>query len=249
MGLFLWRAVALLVLGLSIAVRAQDDDDGDGYIGYNLDRRGDESAGYETSRTSTGIRVLSEEPDIYLNASVGVDAIIIEVDNITAKVNLDAQVLNLLHFSAGIDASIDRVRLSIINVSAQVELEARLENVVEMISDVLHSIDLNPIIATLGKDVNKIVNNLTGTLGRPVDSKGNPPPSRHFCHSCRSCQAQPCPVAAGLQARAQHSLLGQRLQRAHAHEPHAGFQRFHHRRVPRQRGRRIGTGHRWILQP
>jgi len=149
----------------------------DGYEGYTLDRRGDAgSTTYETSQTYTsgGIRVLQQEPDVYLNASVGVEEIIIEVDNITAKVNLDAQVLNLLHFTAGVDASIDRVKLSIINVSAEVELEARLENVVMMISDVLHSIDLNPIIATLGKDINHIVNNLTGTLGQTVDKNGNP---------------------------------------------------------------------------
>jgi hypothetical protein len=168
------RALALLVVSLSILVLAQDNDD-DGYEGYNLDRRGDaESAVYETANTHTGVDVLSPEPDVYLNASVGVDIISIEVDNITAKVNLDAQVLNLLHFSAGVDASIDRVRLTIENISAQVELEARLENVVEMIGDVLHSIDLNPIIATLGKDVNKIVNNLTGTLGQTVDQNGKP---------------------------------------------------------------------------
>jgi hypothetical protein len=176
MGPFFRKAFALL-FSLAAAALAQNDEGADGYFGYNLQRRGDaDSAVYETSQTYTsgGVSVLAQEPDVYLNASIGVDEILIEVDNITAKVNLDAQVLNLLHFSAGVDASIDRVRLQILNVSAEVELEARLENVVMMISDVLHSIDLNPIIATLGKDVNSIVNNVTGTLGQTVDKNGNP---------------------------------------------------------------------------
>ncbi|GKT47654.1 uncharacterized protein ColSpa_07835 [Colletotrichum spaethianum] len=85
-------------------------------------------------------------------------------------VNLDAKVLNLLHFSAGVDASIDRVKLGIYNVSAKVELEARLENVVKMVDDVLTSIDLNPIIATLGDTVSDIVNKTTDVITDPVES-------------------------------------------------------------------------------
>lgn len=106
----------------------------DGYIGYHLEQRGDpESAVYETANTNTDAdNVLPADPDVYLNASVSVGEIDIEVDNITAKVNLQADVLKLLHFSAGVDVSIDRVRLNIQNVSAKVELEARLENLVQM---------------------------------------------------------------------------------------------------------------------
>ncbi|XXG96898.1 hypothetical protein Hte_003189 [Hypoxylon texense] len=154
------RAIAFLLLSLFSIVLAQ----GDGYIGYELNKRGDpESVDYETADTP-GVE-LPEEPDVYLNASVSVGEIDIEVDNITAKINLDAKVLNLLHFTAGVDASIDRVSLKIQNVSAKVLLEARLGNVVQMVSDVLNTIDLNPIVATLGNDVGSIVGNLTDDLG------------------------------------------------------------------------------------
>src|SRR3569833_1332928 len=173
MGRNFAKAIAL-ILSLCTYVLAQQQGN-DGYIGYRLEERGDpESVVYETADTPSGVDVMVPEPDVYLNASVYVGEIDIEVDNITAKVNLDAQVLKLLHFTAGVDASIDRVKLSIVNVSAKVELEARLENVVEMVNDVLHSIDLNPIIATLGQDVNKIVNTTVGTLTQPVDSNGKP---------------------------------------------------------------------------
>ncbi|KAK4160699.1 hypothetical protein QBC43DRAFT_325086 [Cladorrhinum sp. PSN259] len=160
---FFTRAIAPLLLLTPFTLAADDRDAEDGYIGYRLDKRGDpETANYETANTA-GVK-LAEEPDVYLNASVSVGLIKVEVQNLTAKVNLDANVLKLLHLNAGVDASINRVLLQIENVSAKVELEARLGNVVQMVDDVLSSIDLNPILATLGQSVNKIVNSTTDLL-------------------------------------------------------------------------------------
>jgi hypothetical protein len=178
MGAFSVRKAFALLLA-SWTTLAVGQKDGDGYFGYKLEQRapdGDkESAVYQTENTNTAGGVpLSPIPDVYLNASVSVGEISIEVDNITAKVNLDAKVLNLLHFSAGVDASIDRVKLGIYNVTARVELEARLANVVQMVDDVLNSIDLNPIIATLGQDLNDIINKTVDIITEPVDEQGNP---------------------------------------------------------------------------
>lgn len=137
---------------------------GNGYFGYELHKRGDpESTNYETADTP-GVD-LPMEPDVFLNATVSVGEIDIEVENITAKINLDAKVLNLLHFTAGVDASINRVRLTIQDVSAKVLLEARLGNVVQMVGDVPNVIDLNPIVATLGQGIGDVVGNVTGDLG------------------------------------------------------------------------------------
>lgn len=61
----------------------------------------------------------------------------IAVSNLTAKINLDALVLELLKFNAGVDLAIDRVSLLIANVSAEVMLEARLANLVLMINNIL----------------------------------------------------------------------------------------------------------------
>ncbi|EHA51762.1 hypothetical protein MCOR27_008477 [Pyricularia oryzae] len=178
MKCFATRALTLAVSFIgctSVLAQTQAGSRNDeGYIGYTLEQNGDpEAAVYQTSNTDTsgGIE-LPEEPDVYLNASVSVQEISIEVENITAKVNLDAQVLKLLHFTAGVDASIDRVKLSIQNVSAKVELEARLGNLLQMVNDVLDSIDLNPIVATLGNTVGGVINDTVGVITDPVDESG-----------------------------------------------------------------------------
>jgi hypothetical protein len=135
------------------------------YIGYKLTDSGDpDSAVYDTASTPSNSSTTVPPPDVYLNATVHVGEIDLTVTNITAKVNLQAQVLSLLSFNAGVDASIERVRLLIQNVDAHVVLEARLSNLLLMITDVLNSIDLNPIVATLGQDVGQIVNTTAGAL-------------------------------------------------------------------------------------
>lgn len=142
--------------------------DSDGYTGYKLNIRedGDPLAVlYETENTTPNVSALVPEPDVLLNASVHVGEIYIGVDNLTAKINLDAQVLSLLSFNAGVDLSIDKVSLTIQNVTAKVYLEARLSNLVTMVSDVLDSIDLNPVIAELGNGLGSIINDTAGLIG------------------------------------------------------------------------------------
>ncbi|MCJ1407734.1 hypothetical protein MMC19_001805 [Ptychographa xylographoides] len=145
-----------------------------GYTGYSLSNTGTpDSAVYGTADTPTNASAATLPPDVYLNASVSVQEIDITVSNLTAKINLQASVLQLLQFNAGIDLSIDRVSLQIQNVSAHVVLEARLENLVLMINDTLNSIDLNPIIATLGQDVGSLVNTTLGGLTGSGSSTGS----------------------------------------------------------------------------
>ena len=61
----------------------------DGYFGYELHSRGDDpqAAVYQTENTDTSGGVpLSPIPDVYLNASVSVGEINIQVDNLTARI-------------------------------------------------------------------------------------------------------------------------------------------------------------------
>lgn len=165
--------IALLSLPLSAIAQSAND----GYSGYKLGVRqeaDDGSVNYETenTRTSSNVTALDPTPDVLLNASVHVGEIFVGVDNLTAKINLDAQVLKLLEFNAGVDLSIDKVALTIQNVTAKVYLEARLGNLVTMVGDVLDSIDLNPVIAELGNGLGTIVGDVGDLVGGIGDGLG-----------------------------------------------------------------------------
>ncbi|KAK8133283.1 hypothetical protein PG999_001456 [Apiospora kogelbergensis] len=154
------RCLSIVFVPVWTAVQASE-----GYSGYRIDQHGDpQSAVYETENTPNA--TLLGPPDVYLDAHVSVDLISIVVEDITAKVNLDAKVLGLLKFSAGVDVSIDRVKLTIDDVRAKVLLEVRLGNVAAMVDDVLSSVDLNPILATVGKGVGNIVGNSTNAISK-----------------------------------------------------------------------------------
>ncbi|KPI40286.1 uncharacterized protein AB675_7677 [Cyphellophora attinorum] len=148
------------------------------YAGYNLTVTGDnESVLYETDNTATS-NPDYPPPDVYLNASVHVGEIDILVRELSAKINIDAQVLQLLEFNAGVDVSVERIRLQIQNVTAKVELTARLENLVKMVSSVLDSVDLNPILAELGDLAGGVIGGVGdivgGVIGDGSSSGGSP---------------------------------------------------------------------------
>ena len=73
-----------------------------GYTGYSLSLEGEQdgSTVYDTASTPANVSTTVPEPDVYLNASVSVGEIDITVSNLTAKINLDVQVLQLLTVSA-----------------------------------------------------------------------------------------------------------------------------------------------------
>ncbi|KAG8624159.1 hypothetical protein KVT40_009135 [Elsinoe batatas] len=117
-----------------------------------------------TANTDTTNNTAYTPPDVFLNATASVGEISIGVQNLSAKINVDAQILGLLNFGAGVDLSINRVDLIIQNVSARVLLEARLGNLVTMIDDVLDSIDLNPLLVSLGRTLENVADGVGDAL-------------------------------------------------------------------------------------
>jgi len=140
---------------------------------YTLSQTGDPNAVvYDTSGTHANVSATFPEPDVFLNASVSVGEIDLLVANLSAKINLDVEVRSLLQFNAGVVAQVDRVQLIIQNITAYAHLEVRLANVVSMIDDVLNSLDLNPVLATLGQDVGNLVNQTVGGLTGGTSGSG-----------------------------------------------------------------------------
>jgi len=105
-------------------------------------------------------------PDVFLNVpdlSVGLIQLIVR--NLTADVNLNADVAKLVQINAGVKVGIEEVNLTIENVHVQLQLVVRLGNLVEIVNRVFSSLDLNPILINLISTVGSLGNNLINTLG------------------------------------------------------------------------------------
>ena len=89
----------------------------------------------------------SGDPDVLLDVPhLKVDEITIEVEDLRARVSLQAEVLDLLRLNVGADVLLGRVQLGIKGVEAQALLKVRLDRVASIISRVLATIDRNPQI-------------------------------------------------------------------------------------------------------
>jgi hypothetical protein len=99
-----------------------------------------------------------DEPDVLLDVDeLRVDEIALDVEDLTARVSLQADVADLLHLHVGVDATLGGVHLTIKGVEAQVLLKARLDNVARIIDRVLTTIDNNPqIIGQLTEQVGQV---------------------------------------------------------------------------------------------
>src|SRR5215210_7270223 len=102
-------------------------------------------------------------PDVLLDVPVvKVDEIDFELNDLRAKVNLFAKVLDLVELSVGVDAYLGRVKLVIKGVEAQALLKVRLDNVTAILDRVLTTIDRNP----------QIIEKLVESVGSAVEDVG-----------------------------------------------------------------------------
>src|SRR5215218_3187287 len=85
-----------------------------------------------------------DEPDVLLDVSeLRVDEISLEVQDLTAHVSLEANVLDLLRLHVGVDAAVGGVKLRIKGVEAKVLLNVCLDSVVRIVKAVLANYDNN----------------------------------------------------------------------------------------------------------
>jgi hypothetical protein len=92
---------------------------------------------------------LTPNRDVILEIpELSVDSIGLTVSNVRAKVSLDANAVNLVQISAGVDVGIKQVQLGIVGVYAEAYLYADLDNVARIVSRVVQTLDRNPKILT-----------------------------------------------------------------------------------------------------
>jgi hypothetical protein len=98
-----------------------------------------------------------------------VNRIFLKVDSLTAKINLNAQVSNLVKISAGADVLIGNVDLTIQGVRAQALLLVDLDDVVYIVDQTLTFVDKHPeIIQQLGSTLQNTVGSVGGLVNKLV---------------------------------------------------------------------------------
>ncbi|KAF4332157.1 hypothetical protein FBEOM_14049 [Fusarium beomiforme] len=104
-------------------------------------------------------------PDVHLKVpELSVGRIELDVDNLHADINLNADIAKLVQINAGIQVGIDKVNITIADVEAELELVVRLGHLVEIVNRTLASLDLNPALVNLLDSVGDIVEGVIGAV-------------------------------------------------------------------------------------
>jgi hypothetical protein len=98
-------------------------------------------------RTYTSTTSLTPNRDVILEIpELSVDSIGLTVSDVKAHVALDANAMNLVQLTAGVDVGIKKVQLGIVGVMAEAYLYVDLDNVAKIVNRVVQTLDRNPQI-------------------------------------------------------------------------------------------------------
>lgn len=115
-----------------------------------------------TTSTTPNRDVILEIPEL------SVDSIGLTVADVKAHVALDANAMNLVQLTAGVDVGIKKVQLGIVGVLAEAYLYVDLDNVAKIVNRVVQTLDRNPqILIQVLKTVDTGVNAITGQPNQP----------------------------------------------------------------------------------
>jgi hypothetical protein len=133
-----------------------------------------EQSGRRQRPSAYGTAPDSEQPDVFLDVPVvKVDEINLKVEELRARVSLQAEVLDLVRLNVGADVFIGQVDLEIKGVDAQALLKVRLDNVARILERVLDTIDQNPqIVEQLTAGIRSAVEDVGGGAGKAVGELG-----------------------------------------------------------------------------
>ncbi|KAI5242580.1 hypothetical protein E4T42_07619 [Aureobasidium subglaciale] len=128
-------------------------------------RNGTTSTGSRSSAATQGA-----PPDVYLNVpELHVGRIELTVEKLSADLNLNAKVANLVQLNAGVQLSVEKVNITIAEVDAEVELVIRLGHLVDIVGRVFDSLDLNPLLINTIGNATGLVGNVVGDIVGAVD--------------------------------------------------------------------------------
>lgn len=152
------RTSAMLAVALLAAVSADARAQRDTTVNRAV-------AGQRVAPASNG---LTPNRDVILEVpELSVDSIGLTVQDVRAHVSLDANAMNFVQITAGVDVGIKKVQLSISGVLAEAYLYVDLDNVARIVDRVVATLDKNPKILTqtlaaVDTTVNAVTSPLTG---------------------------------------------------------------------------------------
>ena len=119
---------------------------------------------FAQQRTFTSNATTTPNRDVILEIpELSVDSIGLTVQDVRAHVALDANAMNLVQITAGVDVGIKKVQLGIVGVLAEAYLYVDLDNVAKIVNRVVQTLDRNPqILIQVLKTVDTAVNSITG---------------------------------------------------------------------------------------
>ena len=122
------------------------------------------SAQQPTAQRYAGTTSTTPNRDVILEIpELSVDSIGLTVSDVRAHVALDANAMNLVQVTAGVDVGIKKVQLGIVGVLAEAYLYVDLDNVAKIVNRVVQTLDRNPqILIQVLKTVDTGVNAITG---------------------------------------------------------------------------------------
>jgi hypothetical protein len=126
----------------------------------------------DSSRVTGGTARSREYPDYDVVLDVPnlcVERIFLKVDSLTAKLNLDAAVSNLVRVTAGADVLVGNLDLTIQDVRARALLLIDLDDVVHVVDQTLTFVDNHPeVVQQLGSTLNNVGGAVGGLAGDVV---------------------------------------------------------------------------------
>jgi hypothetical protein len=127
-------------------------------------------------QTFRSLAAVTPNRDVVLEVpELAVDSIGLTVANVRAHVALDANAMNLVQVTAGVDVGIQQVQLGIVGVLAEAYLYVDLDNIARIVGRVVQTLDRNPEILTqVLRTVETAATSLTGQ--QPAAQPAQPPP-------------------------------------------------------------------------
>lgn len=122
---------------------------------------------FKDSSAGKGAQARAEIPDVTLDVpSLNIEEARLQVDNLNAKISLQAELADMVRINVGVTAFLEKVELDLKGLEAQAMLKANLENVRDIIGRTLESLDNNPQL------VESLTQGGTGTGGELEGAAG-----------------------------------------------------------------------------